>query len=53
MSFRCSKRKGFGTNPLKRMGTTKDIAQMAVFLASDKGSYITGQVLSIDGGMNI
>ena len=39
--------------PLKRMGTTKDIAQMAVFLASDKGSYITGQVLSIDGGMNI
>lgn len=39
--------------PLKRMGSTNDIAQMVVFLASDKGSYITGQVISIDGGMDI
>lgn len=39
--------------PLRRMGNTKDVAQMVVFLASEKGSYITGQVISIDGGMNI
>jgi len=39
--------------PLRKMGTTQDIAQMVVFLASDKGSYITGQIISIDGGMNI
>lgn len=39
--------------PLRRMGSTQDIAQMTVFLASEKGSYITGQVISIDGGMNI
>ena len=37
--------------PLKRMGTAQDIAQAAVFLASDKASYITGQVLSVNGGM--
>lgn len=39
--------------PLRRMGNTKDIAQMVVFLTSEKGSYITGQVISIDGGMNM
>ena len=39
--------------PLRKMGTTQDIAQMVVFLASEKGSYITGQIISIDGGMNI
>lgn len=39
--------------PLGRMGSVKDIADMAVFLASDKASYITGQVISVDGGMNI
>lgn len=39
--------------PLKRMGCVEDIANAAVFLASDKASYITGQVISVDGGMNI
>ena len=39
--------------PLGRMGSVKDIADMAVFLASDRASYITGQVISVDGGMNI
>lgn len=39
--------------PLRRMGTTKDIAEMAVFLGSDRGSYITGQIIAIDGGMNM
>ncbi|NTV78174.1 MAG: 3-oxoacyl-[acyl-carrier-protein] reductase [Clostridiales bacterium] len=39
--------------PLKRVGTTKDIAETVAFLASDKASYITGQVISVDGGMAI
>lgn len=37
--------------PLGRMGTVADIAETAVFLASDRASYITGQVISVDGGM--
>lgn len=37
--------------PMKQFGTTKDIADAVVFLASDKARYITGQVLSVDGGM--
>lgn len=39
--------------PLKRVGTTRDIAETVAFLASDKASYITGQVISVDGGMAI
>ncbi len=37
--------------PLKRAGSPKDIAETVAFLASDKASYITGQVISVDGGM--
>ena len=37
--------------PLKRVGTPKDIAETVAFLASDKAGYITGQVISVDGGM--
>jgi len=37
--------------PLKRMGTPQDIANAALFLASDDSTYITGQVLPVDGGM--
>jgi 3-oxoacyl-[acyl-carrier protein] reductase len=37
--------------PLGRMGTGDDIASAVVFLASDEASYITGQVLSVNGGM--
>ncbi len=37
--------------PFKRAGSPKDIAEMVAFLASDKASYITGQVISVDGGM--
>ena len=37
--------------PLARFGTTEDIANAVVFLASDEASYITGQVLAVDGGM--
>lgn len=37
--------------PMKRFGTPEDIAAAAVFLASDPAGYITGQVISVDGGM--
>jgi 3-oxoacyl-[acyl-carrier protein] reductase len=39
------------TIPLKRMGTPEEIAYGVAFLASDEAAYITGHVLSIDGGM--
>ncbi len=39
--------------PLRRIGDPKDIADAVVFLASDKASYITGQVLTVDGGMTM
>lgn len=38
-------------HPLKRVGTPEDIASMAAFLLSPKTSWITGQILSVDGGM--
>ena len=37
--------------PLKRGGVPKDVANACVFLASDLSSYITGQVINVDGGM--
>lgn len=37
--------------PLKRGGTPEDIANACVYLASDLSSYVTGQVLNVDGGM--
>ena len=37
---------------LKRIGAPEDIAQMAVFLLSDKASWITGQIIHVDGGMS-
>ena len=39
--------------PMKRIGTPEDIAKVAVFLASDESSYITGQVISVDGGLSL
>lgn len=37
--------------PLKKMGTSKDIAEMTKFLTSESANYITGQVFTVDGGM--
>jgi 3-oxoacyl-[acyl-carrier protein] reductase len=39
------------TIPMGRFGTPEDVAEAVIFLASDGASYITGQVLTIDGGM--
>ena len=40
-----------GTIPLKRFGRVEDIAEMTSFLCSEKASYVTGQVFTVDGGM--
>ena len=42
-----------GQIPLKRVGKPEDIAETVAFLASEKASYITGQIISVDGGMAI
>lgn len=39
-------------HPLKKIGTPEDIAEMAAFLLSDKSSWITGQILHVDGGIS-
>ena len=36
--------------PLRRIGQPEDVAEAAVFLASDKASYITNTILPVDGG---
>ena len=42
-----------GKIPLNRFGQVNEIAKVATFLASDMSSYVTGQVISVCGGMNI
>jgi 3-oxoacyl-[acyl-carrier protein] reductase len=37
--------------PLQRLGTTADITPMALFLLSDEAAFITGQTITIDGGI--
>ncbi|MFL5241213.1 MAG: 3-oxoacyl-ACP reductase family protein [Gemmataceae bacterium] len=39
--------------PMRRLGQPEDIARVAVFLASEDGGYITGQVLTVDGGLSL
>ncbi|MFR1595229.1 MAG: SDR family oxidoreductase, partial [Oscillospiraceae bacterium] len=40
------------STPLGRFGDTADIAELAVFLASDKGGYITGAKINVNGGLS-
>lgn len=47
------KEAGIQNIPLKRFGSVSDIAEVAAFLASDSANYITGQVISVDGGMSM
>lgn len=39
--------------PLRRGGTVDDVANTALYLASDLSSYVSGQVIQVDGGMNM
>ena len=39
------------TIPANKMGNPQDIANLALFLASSSGDYITGQTISVDGGL--
>ena len=39
-------------HPLKRVGSAADIADLALFLVSDKSGWITGQVFGVDGGLS-
>ena len=39
--------------PLKRYGKPEDVANVAAFLASEESRYLTGQVICVDGGMNM
>jgi NAD(P)-dependent dehydrogenase (short-subunit alcohol dehydrogenase family) len=39
-------------HPMKRVGDTSDIANIAVFLLSDKSSWMTGQIIGVDGGLS-
>ena len=39
--------------PLRSMGEASDVADTALFLASDMSKFITGQVIRVDGGLNL
>ena len=46
------KEKSAQRNPLKKVGTSEDLAQIAAFLLSDKSKWMTGQIVGVDGGMS-
>ena len=41
---------GVGNQPLRRIGRPEDIADLALFLASDRAAHVTGQLVSVSGG---
>jgi 3-oxoacyl-[acyl-carrier protein] reductase len=47
------KREALDSIPLGRLGTPEDVANLSLYLASDRASYITGQVICVDGGMSV
>ena len=47
----CAGASAFALEPIPRLGVPRDIANMVVYLASDLSSFITGQVISVDGGI--
>ena len=50
--MRGTERKIGQLNPLRRAGAPDEIAQMALFLASDAASYVNGQAFPVDGGLS-
>lgn len=46
------KEKSAARNPMKKVGTSDDIAQMATFLLSEKSNWVSGQIFHVDGGMS-
>ena len=46
------KEKSASRNPMKKVGTIEDVAQMANFLLSEKSNWISGQIFHVDGGMS-
>lgn len=46
------KEKSAARNPMKKVGTSQDIAQMATFLLSENSNWISGQIFHVDGGMS-
>lgn len=48
-----TRQKLIGMLPIPRMGTKDDVAKLALFLASDAASYITGSIFNVDGGISL
>jgi NAD(P)-dependent dehydrogenase (short-subunit alcohol dehydrogenase family) len=52
LSTEDKKQRASDMHPLKRVGTTEDIANATLFLLSDKSSWLTGQIIGVDGGLS-